>query len=804
MNAKELLSKSKPIIIIILLFILAFSIRADAVNINGIPQDYKSLFQDQNGLPYFSEMDSYYNYRITQDYMNHGYSGDTIQNGTPWDLHSSYPSGRSAAYPPLIAIITAFVYKLVNSFANVPLNAVAIWLAPFVASLAVIPAYLFVRRLTNDYGGITAGILVGLTPWYFIHTYAGFFDTDMFNMIFPIVVAGFFILSILAKDIRTRTIYVITSAISLLVYSAAWEGWPYMFWLVISTALVYILVSNYLLKMKTIKPIKEYSSKTKWFLDQPALFSLVVFAILGAVLLSIYLGPSGFINSLNIIGATQLQSAVTGTSYPNIYVSVGELQVPSISEVVGEVGGILPFALGILAIPLLLWKLKPENTKKENTKRANTIPKRKSKPRKRTKKPKTEVIEEKIEKHNVIVDPHVLETKKNYLLYAVLFAIWLIGTGIQLKQGSRFLEQFALPIALGAGVFVGLIVPYFAKYIKNARYCTLAVLALIALVAVSPVYGAYSSANSIAPGTDDSMYNSMLWVKNNTAQNTVLTSWWDFGHLFTAIGDRPVTFDGGSQNTPRAYWVGKALSMSDENLSAGILRMLTSSGDQGYLTLENYTHDTGKSVEILDKILPVDKQTAQTILTSQYNLTPQQAQDVLQYTHTDNSAPHELILSSDMIGKASVWTYFGNWNFQNNRGQSYLYSAQQAVTQQVNGTTVIGAQNGVVAQINGTKISAGIQYSQNNQTQILEPHKLIVVQNGNIVMNQLVSNSSPYSILLINQNGTYIAVAMSKELEDSMFTRMFFENGAGLSKFKLVHAEGGILDPYGTTVWNVS
>ena len=71
-------------------------------------------------------------------------------------------------------------------------------------------------------------------------------------------------------------------------------------------------------------------------------------------------------------------------------------------------------------------------------------------------------------------------------------------------------------------------------------------------------------------------------------------------------------------------------------------------------------------------------------------------------------------------------------------------------------------------------------------------------------MNQLVSNSSPYSILLINQNNTYVAVAMSKELEDSMFTRMFFENGAGLSKFKLVHAEGGILDPYGTTVWNVS
>ncbi len=804
MNAKELLSKSKPILIIILLFILAFSIRADAVNINGVPQDYKTLFEDQNGLPYFSEMDSYYNYRMTQNYLDHGYLGDTIINGTQWDLHSYYPSGRSAEYSPLIIYITAFVYKLVNSFVNVPLNAVAIWLAPFIASLAVIPAYLFVRRITNDYGGITAGLLVGLAPWYFVHTYAGFFDTDIFNMIFPVLVVGFFIISMLAKDIRTRSIYVSISAVSLLVYSAAWEGWWYMFYLVIGTGFVYLLVSNYLFKMKTIRSFKEYPDKTKWFLDQPALFSLIVFAVLSIILLSIYLGPSGLVSALkSSVGASQLHTAAQGTSYPNIYVSVGELQIPTISDVVNQVGGIPAFVLGILVVPLLLWKLKPEGAKKENAKSVNTPP-RKSKPRRRAKRHKTEVVEEKTPKQDIIMDPKVMENKKNYLLYAILFAIWLVTIGLALTQGSRFIEQFALPIALCAGVFIGLIVPYIAKYIKNARYCTLAVLALIALVAIIPVSGAYGTANSIVPGTDDSMYNSMLWVKNNTSNNTVLTSWWDFGHLFTAVADRPVTFDGGSQNTPRAYWVGKALTTSDENLSAGILRMLTSSGDQGYLTLENYTHDTGKSVEILDKILPVDKQAAQTILTSQYNLTPEQAQNVLQYTHPDNPAPHQLILSSDMIGKASVWSYFGNWNFNNSTGQSYLYSAEEAVTQQVNGTTVIGAQNGVVAQINGTKITAGIQYSQNNQTQIMDPHKLIVVQNGNVVINQVVSNSSLYSILLINQNNTYIAVAMSKEFEDSMFTRMYFENGAGLTKFKLVHSEGGILDPYGTTVWNVS
>ncbi|MGB9978043.1 STT3 domain-containing protein [Methanobacterium sp.] len=808
MNAKILLSKSKPIIIIVLLFILAFSLRADAVNIGGVPQNYTSLFEDQNGLPYFSEMDSYYNYRMTQDYLDHGYLGDTIQNGTSWDLHSAYPAGRSATSNALIVYITAFAYKLANLFGNVPLNEVCIWVAPFMASLAVIPAYLFVRRLSNDYGGIVAGILVGLAPAYFMHTFAGFFDTDMFNMLFPILIVGFFIMSILTKDIKTRSIYVVLSAISLLVYSVAWEGWWYMFYLLIGTAVVYILVSNYLLKMKTIKPFKEYPDKAKWLMDQHALFSLVVFAVLSTVLMSIYWGPSGFISTLTgSIGFSELHSTLQGTSYPNIYVSVGELQLPSISSVVSEVGGIIPFVLGILVVPLLLWKLKPEGTKKANNNVQNT-PKRKSKPRRKAKKTKTEVAQKEVKKSSIITDPQILETKKHYLLYAVLFAVWLVGTGLMLKQGSRFLEQFALPIALGAGLFVGLIVPYIKKHVKNVTYCTLAIVIVVAAVAYSPVYGAYGTSSAVVPGTDGSMYNSLTWIGNNTSQNTVLTSWWDFGHMFTAVADRPVTFDGGSQNTPRAYWVGKALTTSNESLSAGILRMLTSSGDLGYSTLENYTHNTGKSVEILDKILPVDKQAAQTILTSQYNLTAEQAQNVLKYTHPDSPAPHELILSTDMINKAGVWSYFGSWNFQNNTGQGYSYAAGQATTQQVNGTTVIGtalsSTAAVVAQINGTKIAAGLQYQENNQTQVMEPHKLIVVQNGSVKLNQVVSNDSEFSIILINQNNTYVTVIMNKEMEDSMFTRMFFENGAGLSQFKLVHTEGGILDPYGTQVWNVN
>ena len=114
MSTKEMLFKYRKLIIIILLFLVVFSIRAEAVNIGGVPDQSKSLYQDQNGLPYFSEMDSYYNLRLTQDYLNHGYLG---RYNDKWNrLGSSFIlSNRSECrISSFNRILTAFTYKFVN------------------------------------------------------------------------------------------------------------------------------------------------------------------------------------------------------------------------------------------------------------------------------------------------------------------------------------------------------------------------------------------------------------------------------------------------------------------------------------------------------------------------------------------------------------------------------------------------------------------------------------------------------------------------------------------------------------------
>ncbi|MEG3224509.1 MAG: hypothetical protein BME94_03035 [Methanobacteriales archaeon Met13] len=387
------------------------------------------------------------------------------------------------------------------------------------------------------------------------------------------------------------------------------------------------------------------------------------------------------------------------------------------------------------------------------------------------------------------------DKRQTYAFMAVLLAVWLVITAYAMTKGVRFIEAFSIPIAVGAGIFVGLVWEYLEDQIKVPSYRVIVIALLVVVVVFTPITQAYATSNSVIPGTDDSMVNSLTWIRENTPNNTVIISWWDFGHLFTAIGNRPVTFDGGSQNTPRAYWVGKALLTNNETLSAGILRMLASSGNEGYYTLENYTKNTGKSVEIIEKILVVDKAAAQTIMTTEYGLTSEQAQNVIKYTHPDNPSPTVFITSFDMVGKAGWWSYFGGWNFKNATGQNFVYSVAQANASVQNNTLVLQANNGVVAQISSNNVTAGIM-TDNNRA--VSPHRVMFIENGTVVSDQVVSNQSSFSIILIKEGDMYLALAMNKELEDSMFTRMFFLQGQGLTHFKPIYAQPGVI------VWNVT
>ena len=397
------MSKKQTLItlaIILIIFSVGFVLRIESTQIPGIPSDEKAYYEDQSGHPYMYEMDSYYNYRVTKNYIDHGYMGDAIVNGREWDWHSYAPSGVPMDYPPLIAYLTALIYKFLNLFSSVPLLTVCFWLPVFVGPLAGVVAYLFTRRFTNEYGAFAAGILAVTVPFYVVRTVPGWFDTDMFNVIFPLLVTWLFVEAVQAKNIKNKMLFSISAAFSMFIFALAWNGWQYQFYLLVVFCAVYIIWRK--LRGREVKNL---------------IYTLVVFSIGTILLVSIF---TGFLNVIKLlIGPSELLS-ISGAHgpwapWPDIYVSVSELGKPSLFEVVSGLG--IALFTGIFGI---LWIFRV-------------------------------MINKKLKK--------CFLSRMSWFFYSLLIVWVLIGV-LSLMEGARFMLLLVAPLVVLSGIMVGLAVDY--------------------------------------------------------------------------------------------------------------------------------------------------------------------------------------------------------------------------------------------------------------------------------------------------------------------------------------------------------
>ena len=878
----------KSVAIIAILFVLVFALRAQAADIGGVPNQIKANYIDADGLPYFSEMDSYFNLRMTQDYMDHGYFGDTLVNGSGWDMHSYYPSGREVGiYQPMIAYVTSALYGIINIFHDMSLKEVAFWTGAFISSFAVIPVYIFTRRITNDYGAIAATLLVVLGPNYISHTFAGFFDTDMFNITLPLFFILFFVEAVKSDKLVHRIIFSVLSVISIALYALSWTGYIFYPAVMILVMIVFFVLCFYL-NIDIIEPFKNYDNKFNWLINQKELFSVALILVLGFIGLLLAVGVNGLLSNIaDLFGTIALQSTAKDV-WPNVLISVAEMQVPNLlygglpgaflantNGIVNGVGGIVAF-FGVLFVlytfvqrllRLRSVKIKGDTSKPHKSKRkATSIRKEQNRFRVSLK-----------DIGSFGSTDEINRSKRLNVLYLSLFFVWILSSVAAVTQGTRFIQVLVVPMGICAGIFVGYAVDYVKNNIDDDKILLLIavvcafliafpitqiaygldnafmigtivfvalvvlsgvfiylrksirdsdisikkalVVVLITLALVSPtVCGAYQTTASTVPGSSDPMWNAMDFVKENSTNDTVIVSWWDFGYLFEYSSDHPTSFDGGSQSGDRAYWVGKALTTSDLAQSKGILQMLTTTGNNASDLLCNYTGSNVTAVDALDKTLGMSKSNAKSTLMKDYNLTESQANAVVKQSHPSNPNNVSFVLSSDMIQKAGWWSYFGSWNFNTLDSTNYqYYMASDYVTinpntqgnitvlnesgilynavvkRGSNGTNETTAQMTAVWDKNGSKIDLnGTEYNP------LKASNLIAVENGYLTVNKTLNKDGNYTIYLLGSGNDYTAILMDNKLKDSVFTRLFLLGGVGQDTFKLCNMQDGV------SVWTIN
>jgi len=728
------MTKNHLIILLAIIFIFAigFFLRLESAYVTGTPVEEKSYYLDQNDLPYMYELDSYYNYRLTRNFLDHGYLGDVIIDGREWDLHSYYPPGVPLDYPPLIVYLTAFAYYLVNLFGDVPLLVVCFWLSPFIAPLSGVVAYLFTRRLSNEYGAVVTGVLTVLTPFYFLRTVPGWFDTDIFIILFPLLVVWLYWEATRAEDPKNSLIISGLSGFFMFLFSMAWNGWQYYFYLILFFSILWVLWCY--LKGK---PVKQF------------LYILMTFLGVTLILLTLF---SGYLSLLKLIYGPLELVKLTGSEslwapWPDVYLSVNELANPTLHGIISGIG----FALfgGIFG---LIWALRVLLNKKLKNTHLNSM---------------------------------------DTFIY-VFLVVWVITGFLTLMKGSRFIMILIPPLTISTGIMVGLCVSYlkllkendsknrFLSIFRTKKYLIQVLAIIIVLLVLIPSFVNVFKSMDMPPGADDSLWDALEWMSYNTSKDTVVFSNWPSGHLITAVANRSVALDGRmgyietvqsrsfdkaypygvkSPSTAREYWIDRAFYTSNETLSGGIFRMLATSGDMAYLTLDQYTGNTTRTVEILNNILGVDNETARDMLINKYNLSQEQALQILSFTHPENPAPYVIWTYTQMLYKGYWIFHFGDWNFEKNTGNNYTYTFTKFQRE----GNVITTYSGLNLDLESGKATYKGQV----------PYCVII--SGEDTLNKIYLNeSSDFCVLILNDESE--AVIIDKRFENSLFTKLVLES----------------------------
>ncbi len=300
------------------------------------------------------------------------------------------------------------------------------------------------------------------------------------------------------------------------------------------------------------------------------------------------------------------------------------------------------------------------------------------------------------------------------------------------------------------------------------------IFAIILLVIINDFYFSPSVSMAKGQGTvlSDSWWQALNWIKNNTKECAVIATYWDPGHFITGIAERPVIFDGATQS----------------------VTLMMNADDSGYkegLTTENYDNGIVQTISVKDGKLERGriKDVGISLLTNNESLALKYLKD---YKKRDCDEMY-YIASSDLIGKSVWWSYFATWD-PVNKGKMYSYAILQ-----LSQARPVPAQNAIVYLYPFGQQQSFVVYEYNKT--ILKPY---IQQGGKLLTIEKIFSFTKegYGYALTEPNadvkGTLwltpdrqVMVYMPPELENSMFTKLFFFDGQGLEHFQFINNWGG-------------
>jgi len=744
--------------------------------IKQVSQSFKEQFKDENGYTYLGDIDSYFWMRYAKNIIEKGQYGDEIINGKEWDTYMLAPVG-AGAIPTLYPYIEAFNYKIMHFFNPKMTLMQSIFYVPIILSLiAVIAAFFIAKKIAGYFGGFIAAFLIAIHPMILSRTFGS--DNDIINIFFPLVILWLFLEAFESKNKLKGIMISALNGFIIGLYSFAWGGWWFIFYFILAACAVYVLY-YVIVDFKHIK--KGFFKYIKNSDISNVLIILGVILVFSAVFISIFSGVATITHIVSYpFSFLTIKSAAKANLWPNVYTTVAELNAASWSTIVDSVGGSFLFIISVVGIILTVMK-KDENGKRD-------------------------------------------------VKFAVFLIIWYLATIFASLKGLRFIMLLVPAVCISVGVAVGILYQYLNNWLSKAldlnKIITRTILILLfLLILIQPIKTASASAKSEVPIMNDGWYNTLTQIKQNSTQDAIINSWWDFGHHFKYVADRRVTADGASQNRPQAHWVGKVLLTGNEKEAVGILRMLDCSSDiKAFTAIDSYINDTSITIQVMYQLVLLDGNNAKKLL-SQYMPEVDASNIINNYTHCTPPEDY-FITSEDMVGKSGVWAHFGSWNF--NRAEMWvnvkgmtrdeavdfmlsnkdynltrdeaekIYFEIQSLKDENEANAWIASWPGYASDLVGCSLenedmltcSNGINVNLTSKEMLIPTNDGIklakrvgYMDSGSFMVKEFSGNIIEYGGDIIKNGNSYYILLMSPEIADSMFTRLFFYEGEGLKYF---------------------
>ncbi len=641
--------------------------------IQATSEYFKQRLKNDNGQTYLLAIDPYQHLRRAENILENGHVGDTLRDGKPYLTRRFAPIG-DPVHADMHPLFIYYFYRFLNIFGSgITMLMASFWAPVLLSALAVIPGFFIAKRRAGLFGGFIAGLIIAIHPVFIGRTAAGFSDTDPYAVLFPLLIAWFFIEGFEAKSLIKKIVLTILSAFFVGVFAFSWSGWWYSFDLLIGLSLVYIgyrLLRLVINKTRFKKIVSDESLRN-------TVIILIIFLVCSALFVPLLTGGRNNIKSAvtGPILRTQLKVAAHSDYWPNIQTTVAELNPISIPGAINQMGGKLLFFIAALGLILSLVKVN-ELKKKDYAYLAVSalfllIMLSKS------------LLNLSTFTYLVLLALPVIagfilllkEDRKIDIKYAILLILWFIGSLYAVTKGTRFtlllVPAFAIAFGISLGLIHKMLTILISKEFKIKKVITsLVLIVLLCMLLISPIRAAHNASLREVPSMNDAWWQTLEDIKLNSSQDAIINSWWDFGHWFKYVADRPVTVDGGGQDYQLAHWMGTVLVSSDEDRSVDILRMLDCGSRLTYRTLLNETDDVLLSVNLTKTIIRQTEAEARQTL-EQAGITSQTINKTLGYAFCEPPENY-LITSEDMVGKAGVWGHFGSWDFR--RAYAYINS----------------------------------------------------------------------------------------------------------------------------------